>query len=136
MAKSGERPLVGVSVLIVQNDNLLLGKRLGSHGAGTWSAPGGHLEFGETWEQCANREVFEETGMVLNKCYFLSATNDLHEEGLHYVTLFLRATSISGTPRNLEPEKCEGWDWFPLRNLPSPLFLPMHNLFNREWAPQ
>lgn len=46
-------PRVGVGVLIFRNGLLLLGKRSGSHGAGDWSAPGGHLEYGETPQQRA-----------------------------------------------------------------------------------
>jgi len=123
---------VGVSVLIVQDNRLLLGKRLGSHGAGTWAPPGGHLEVGETFEQCAKREVLEETGMTLDKCYHLTVTNDIYDDGLHYVTIFMRATSVTGIPRNLEPEKCEGWKWISLQSVISaslPLFLPVSNLF-------
>ncbi|EXJ83525.1 hypothetical protein A1O1_07148 [Capronia coronata CBS 617.96] len=57
----------------------LLGMRLGSHGADTWALPGGHLEFNETFEECAAREVLEETGLVLDpeSLRFLTATNDL-----------------------------------------------------------
>lgn len=58
-------PQVRVGVLIVQNCRILLGKRKGAHGAGTWSAPGGHLEFGESIDACARREVLEENGLEI-----------------------------------------------------------------------
>ena len=58
-------PQVGVGVLILRDGKVLLGRRKGSHGAGCWSAPGGHLEFGETLEDCAAREVLEETGLKI-----------------------------------------------------------------------
>lgn len=61
-----KRPAVGVGVLIFNDKKqMLLGKRKGSHGAGTWCNPGGHLEFGESFEQCAIREVEEETGLKI-----------------------------------------------------------------------
>ena len=124
------RPKVGVCAVVQVEDKILLGKRAGSHEAGTWSPPGGHLEFGETWERCAQRELFEETGITGEGFYFLTATNDLmHEDGLHYVTIFMKVAKMSGEPKLLEPEKCEQWDWFPLDNLPSPLSTPMSNLF-------
>ena len=60
-----QRPKVGVGVLIVKGSSVLLGKRKGLAGAGTWATPGGHLEFGESWAQCAVREVHEETGLTV-----------------------------------------------------------------------
>ena len=41
-------PRVGVGVIVQRDGRILLGKRLGAHGEGTWALPGGHLEFGES----------------------------------------------------------------------------------------
>src|SRR5579864_1389729 len=54
------RPLVGVGVLVWRDGSVLLGLRRGAHGAGTWSPPGGHLEFGEEPVDCLQREALEE----------------------------------------------------------------------------
>ncbi|MFM9634943.1 nucleotide triphosphate diphosphatase NUDT15, partial [Streptomyces galilaeus] len=55
---------VGVGCLVVNDQNhILLGLRLGEYGKGTWGMPGGHLEFGETIEECCVREVKEETDL-------------------------------------------------------------------------
>ncbi|MCP2231631.1 nucleotide triphosphate diphosphatase NUDT15 [Erwinia aphidicola] len=122
-------PRVGVGVLIFRNGLLLLGKRSGSHGAGDWSAPGGHLEYGETPQQCAVREVAEETGLTLGKCINGPFTNDFFSrEQKHYVTIFMLNYDAEGTPQRLEPEKCEGWQWFDVGALPQPLFAPLRSL--------
>jgi len=112
---------VGVGVFIIKspsephsNPTFLVGKRLNSHGAGTYALPGGHLEFGETPEECAVREVMEETGLKITNVQFLTATNDyMAAEGKHYVTLFVvgERENESDAPEILEPEKCMGWDW-------------------------
>ncbi|WP_139795923.1 nucleotide triphosphate diphosphatase NUDT15, partial [Desulfocicer vacuolatum] len=58
--------------------------------AGSWAFPGGHLEFNESVEMCATREVFEETGLSVKNPRFATMTNDLfHESDKHYVTLFV-----------------------------------------------
>lgn len=51
------RPEVGVGLLIVKDDLILLGKRLASHGTGSYGGPGGHLEHGESIEDCILREL-------------------------------------------------------------------------------
>ena len=69
-------------------------KRRGSHGAETWAPPGGHLEFGESFENCAMREVLEETGLKINGLKIAAATNDIFtNENKHYATIFLICNS-------------------------------------------
>ncbi|MTD29055.1 nucleotide triphosphate diphosphatase NUDT15 [Erwinia sorbitola] len=124
-----EQPRIGVGVLIFRDGKLLLGKRKGSHGAGDWATPGGHLEFGETPQQCAQREAAEETGLLLGECVQGPYTNNIFcSEQKHYVTLFMLAFEASGTPQRCEPDKCEGWQWFDPAALPQPLFAPLNSL--------
>ncbi len=65
--QSMEKPIakVGVGVLINKDGKILLIKRRGSHGEGTWAPPGGHIDFGERVIDCAEREVKEETGLEI-----------------------------------------------------------------------
>jgi len=129
-------PQVGVGVLVVQEGLVLLGRRIGSHGAGTWSAPGGKLEFGEELEACARRELLEETGLQARSIDPGPYSNDVFADaGRHFLTVFVVARGISGTPRNLEPDKCEGWAWFPWDHLPTPLFAPLQTLLRIGWRP-
>lgn len=122
---------IGVGVIIENNHQLLLGQRINSHGTMTWAPPGGHLEFGETPEQCAIREALEETGLQISNCQKGIWTNDyFSHENKHYITLFIHTkyhTSF-GTPKIMEPNKCKIWQWFDWDSLPSPLFLPLKNL--------
>lgn len=57
--KEEKRPKVGLGVCLLKDDKILFGKRKGAHGGGSWCFPGGHLEFNETWEECARRETEE-----------------------------------------------------------------------------
>ncbi len=124
-----ERPRVGVGVIVMKDGRVLLGKRKGSHGAATWSFPGGYLEFGESPEDCAVREVAEETGIAIKGVTIETVTNDIFaEEEKHYITLFVKAEWAAGDVCVMEPEKCERWDWFSWDELPEPLFLPIQNL--------
>jgi 8-oxo-dGTP diphosphatase len=84
-------PRVGVGVFVFNSkQEFVLGKRLGSHGSGTYALPGGHLAYGESFEECSAREILEETGLKVKNIKFLTATNDVMEkEGKHYVTIFM-----------------------------------------------
>ncbi len=129
-------PRVGVGVFVIRAGLILLGERRGAHGAGTWALPGGHLEYGESVEQCAIREVREETGLTITEVSPGPFTSDIFAaENKHYVTLFVLARSPSGEPRLLEPEKCASWIWRAWSDLPTPLFAPLQTLRSQRYTP-
>ncbi|MDP9212287.1 MAG: NUDIX domain-containing protein [bacterium] len=118
-------PRVGIGVVILRDDKLLLGKRKGSHGPGEYAPPGGKLDYGESFEECARREVREETGLEIRNVRFLSLMNQRQYPPDHFVNLGLRADCPVGEPKVMEPEKCEHWGWYGLDALPEPLFATM-----------
>ena len=133
---SNERPKVGVGVIVMKDGKVLLGKRKNAHGEGTWSFPGGHLEFNEEIESCAVREVMEETGLNIKNIRSGPFTNDIFEkEEKHYITLYLISEYASGELKIMEPEKCEKWEWFDWDKLPKPLFTPIANLLKQNYNP-
>lgn len=136
MQPSTPFPKVGVGVIVIRDGLVLLGKRRGSHGAGTWSAPGGALEFGEDILDCAARELKEETDLEASSLELGPYTNDVFtEDREHYVTIFVVARGIKGVPANLEPHKCEGWAWFKWEEWPVPPFRPLQSLLQIGWRP-
>ena len=125
---------VGVGVFVVNEAAhpgcVLLGRRKGSDGSGTWALPGGHLDFGETFEACAAREVREETGCGCVSAEYATTNNAVDlPNAYHYVVIFvlLRTTD---EPQNLEPDKCEGWEWvrWDSNAFPQPLFKALDNV--------
>lgn len=116
------RVRVGIGVLVVKNGKILLHKRKNSHGAGEYSCPGGHLEYMESFEECARRETKEEADIEIENVRFLYLANLKQYAPKHYVHIQLVADWKSGEPKTMEPEKCEGWEWFSIDELPSPRF--------------
>ncbi|KAI8061091.1 NUDIX hydrolase domain-like protein [Gongronella butleri] len=121
----------------------LFAKRKGSHGAGKWSLAGGHLEFGETFASCAERETLEETNLAISEWRAVHTTNDIMaDENKHYVTVFMLATvdNVAGV-RTMEPEKVDGdWHWLTwteMKQLGDQLFLPVaHLIKDADASPQ
>lgn len=119
---------VWVWVIVIKDKKVLLGMRKNAHGEGTWQFPGGHLEFMEWFEECAKREVLEEANLQINDVSFVTTTNVFFEkENKHYVTIFMKGKYSWGELKNMEPEKCENWDWFNWDELPKPLMVPINN---------
>ncbi len=116
------RPRVGIGVMVVRDGKVLLGKRKGSHGDGEYSWPGGHMEYMESFEECARREVREETGIEIQSVRFLRLLNLKAYAPKHYVDIGMVAEWKSGKPLALEPDKIDHWEWHDMDNLPSPLF--------------
>lgn len=122
-------PRVGVGVIVERDNCVLLIERRGPHGGGTWSTPGGHLDHGETPEQCAVREVREETGVEIADVHFRGMTNDIFpDSGKHYITIWMQGTLVSGEPALTSPREASAVGWFAWDALPQPLFLPLAHL--------
>jgi 8-oxo-dGTP diphosphatase len=121
-----KRPKIGHGVMIEnERGELLLGLRQGSHGAGEWCFPGGHLEFGETLEESAKREVKEETGLEIGKLVLISLADEMRyikSDGKHYVNIGFRGEYLGGEPRVMESNKYKEWRWFKPEELPDNLF--------------
>jgi len=115
-------PKVGVGVMILKDGKVLLGKRKGVHGEGEYAFPGGHLEYMESFEDCARREVNEECGIKIKNIRFQFLANVTKYTPKHYVHVGLLAEWEDGKPEVLEPEKSELWDWYEIDKLPQPMF--------------
>ena len=127
-------PRVGVAVFIIRDGKFLVGKRKGSHGDGSWTVMGGHVEFGETLEQTSAREVLEETGCEITDIRFGAITNDIFlAENKHYLTVWMLSNWKSGEPEIREPDKLVELCWVDFDNLPEPLFLPWGQLKKSEF---
>ncbi|MDB5167419.1 MAG: MutT/nudix family protein [Candidatus Saccharibacteria bacterium] len=127
-------PRVGVGVFVIRGGKFLMGHRNGSHGSGTWSIPGGHMEFGESFEQTAKREVMEETGMTIKNVRFGAVTNDFFEsDNKHYVTVWVISEWDKNEPQLTEPDKFVDQEWIDIDNLPEPLFQPWDALLKSEF---
>ncbi len=127
-----QRPKVGLGVYILNDKNeLLLLRRKGSHGANTWCPPGGHLEFGESFEECAKKEAKEESDLDVNDLQNIGITNSVFkDEGRHSVTVSMCTKIYIGEPKIMELDKADEIGWFPLNSLPRPLFLPVQNFLD------
>lgn len=122
---------VGVACFVFNEaGDFLVMKRKGSHGAGTWGLPGGHIEFGEKVTECASREVREETGIYLPASYYSYTSISeavFADEQKHYITVicFCDCLVDAADVRIVEPEKCSEIRWVKRSTLPSPLFPPL-----------
>lgn len=126
-----KRPGIGFGVMVMNEGNVLLGKRnddpvkAGSlmHGEGTWTMPGGKLDFGETLVEGARRELLEETGLRAGGLRLVSLTDDMAGDA-HFVTAGFLCERFSGDVKVMEPEEITEWKWFPMGKLPGKMFPP------------
>ena len=130
------RPKVGLAVCIVKDGKVLMCQRKKSYNEHLWSFPGGHLELFETWEDCAKRESFEETGIQIKNVKFITCTNDICvEDNTHYITINMLADYDMGEVQLKESEEHECWEWFNWDNLPKDLFFNTENFLKTGFRP-
>lgn len=125
------KPGVGVGVMILKDNKVLLGLRNPNkekasselQGQGTWTMPGGKVEFMEKLVDAAKRELEEETSLKAGKMDFLCISDDMTDTA-HYVTAGFIVTEYDGEVKAMEPETILEWKWFDLDDLPNNLYKP------------
>jgi 8-oxo-dGTP diphosphatase len=105
-------PAPTVSVLVVDGDRVLLGKRGGSPGRGTWSLPSGYVDYEEDFLTTAIRETKEETGLDVEVCSLINVVSSFVSPRFHFLGLYVVARVMGGA---LEAgDDLEAVEWFPI----------------------
>lgn len=119
---SDQQVRVGIGVIVKTPQGVVLLQRQGSHGAGEWSFPGGHLEFGETILECAARETLEEVGVAVHNLKHLYFYTEDSFPGKQYITIFVVAATDEQA-KICEPHKASAIIFInPNDVLPTPAF--------------
>lgn len=98
------RPVVGVGAVVVDGQNVLLVKRGRAPLKGEWSLPGGAVEVGETLWAAVQREVLEETGLVVAVGPIIEVLDRIHTDAdarveYHYVLIAYLCSVVGGELR-------------------------------------
>lgn len=102
----------GVAVVLKKENQILLTLRKVGDNVGTYELPAGHVEAGETTRATAQREVLEETGLVIDELKSLATFG---------VTELFSANIVGGELSNREPYAHESVAWYDIDNFPAPL---------------
>ena len=120
-----------VYVVVLSADSVLLLRRsnTGLHD-GFFSLPGGKHDGGESLARAAARELFEETGLIVDEST-LKFGHLLHSQdadGTEWMGAFFIAESWSGEPRLMEPHKHDALEWHSVDSLPQNLAESIHQV--------
>ncbi len=115
-------PAPTVSVLVVEGGRVLLGRRGGDPGKGTWSLPSGYIEFGDDFLTTAVRETAEETGLKVELRSLLNVVSSFVSPRFHFLNLFLVAQVVGGELQ--AGDDLEAVAWYPLAGPYPPMGFP------------
>jgi 8-oxo-dGTP pyrophosphatase MutT (NUDIX family) len=121
----GHRPLILVGSLVIMKDEkgrILLQQR--KHPYGFWGLPGGLMELGESTEETARREVWEETGLILGNLKMIDVVSGADNfikapngDEFYMVTVVYETSEISGELR-IDQQESLDFRYFQTSELP------------------
>jgi 8-oxo-dGTP diphosphatase len=113
---------IGSSYLfLVKEGNILLQRRYNTgFEDGNYGVPAGHLDGNETAREGCAREVKEEIGIDINPAD-ISIVHVMHRKAANdeRIDFFITTDRYSGEISNMEPNKCDDLQWFPIDELPN-----------------
>ncbi|MDQ7970287.1 MAG: NUDIX hydrolase, partial [Oxalicibacterium faecigallinarum] len=120
MSSSSRIPVPAVIAVVLRGDEILLVCRKTPPDAGMWGFPGGKMEFGETIEQAAIRELQEETGIIAEPDGVLTVLDSFHKDETgnlthHFILPAIACRWISGEP--VAADDAAIAEWVPLKDL-------------------
>lgn len=122
-------PAPTVSLVILQGDQVLLGKRPGTPGEVRWATPSGYIEFDEDFLTTAIREAKEETGLDVEIVSILNVTDSFFPPDQHFLNIYLLTRVADGQLQS--GDDMGELRWFPLSGpLPEMAFQEDIDLLN------
>lgn len=128
---------VWVWVFIIQDKRVLIWKRKNSYWEWKYGFPWWHLEFWESIQECAIRELYEETSLIwdMESISLIHFTDDFMKEyNKHYITVFSIVRWFTGDVSITEPDKIQKWEWLTweeIKKLWNKNFLPIQNFIKK-----
>lgn len=135
-SKAMKRPVIEIAVFVFDHTlpgQIILGRRKQLLGGGLYQVPCSEVEFGETWEEAAYREVLESTTIHIRDIAICSIVDTVEPQAdYHSVTVFMRGvadTTQTALPTAMQPDRCDSWHWRPWDSLPPPsdLYWPLRD---------
>lgn len=115
-------PRAGCGAVLLKESCLLLVYRKRDPERDHWGLPGGKVEPFETLQQAVRREIFEETGLQIERMSLLCVVDQIApDRNEHWIAPVYIAEDFTGNASIREPEALGDVKWFPLEQLPDRL---------------
>jgi ADP-ribose pyrophosphatase YjhB (NUDIX family) len=104
-----QNPSPAISILIIDDDSVVLGKRAENPGKGGWAIPSGYIEFDQDFLSAGVMEAKEETGLKVEIVSIVNVVSSFYSPGYHFLSLYLKASVIGGQLRAGDDLQEAGW---------------------------